>query len=92
MIPSRLRIESSPAAALLKTADKTWSLRQKNTSNALIILKPSTASQASAEISQPGINAIATVHETIELVPESSDSAPVPAPKGKWHERFGRSR
>ncbi|KUI53760.1 hypothetical protein VM1G_03843 [Cytospora mali] len=83
--PPALRLEPSPTAGLLKTPDdKTWSLRQKNTSNALILLRAS---------GQQTLDAVATVHETVELVPEASAAAvPVVAAKGKWHERFGKTR
>lgn len=91
--PPPLRLEPSPTAGLLKTPDnKTWSLRQKNTSNALILL------QASGTGSVPGqdsanVSTIATLHETVELVPEAeSAAAPVVAAKGKWHEKFGKTR
>jgi sister chromatid cohesion protein DCC1 len=40
-----------------------------------------------------GLGAIATVHETIELVPETGDAkAPATVARGKWHERFARGR
>ncbi|ROW14065.1 hypothetical protein VPNG_04187 [Cytospora leucostoma] len=83
--PPILRLEPSPTAGLLKTPDnKTWSLRQKNTSNALILLQ-------AAE--QGGLDAVATVHDTTELVPEAeAAAAPVVAARGKWHERFGKTR
>lgn len=87
-----LTLESSPTAGLLKTADKTYSLRQKNTSNALILLSVAEQQQDSTKFPEAGLAAIATVHDTIELVAESRDTAPVPAAKGKWHERFGKSR
>jgi len=38
-----------------------------------------------------GMGAIATVHETVELVLEAGE-APAPRAKGKWHERFGKGR
>lgn len=91
--PPALRLEPSPTAGLLKTPDnKTWSFRQKNTSNALILL------QASGPGSGPGsdsaaLSTVATLHETVELVPEAeSAAAPVVAAKGKWHEKFGKTR
>lgn len=91
--PPTLRLEPSPTAGLLKTPDnKTWSLRQKNTSNALILL------QASGPGPSPGqdsaaLSTVATLHETVELVPEAeSAAAPVVAAKGKWHEKFGKTR
>ncbi|KKY38612.1 hypothetical protein UCDDA912_g01449 [Diaporthe ampelina] len=87
--PPTLRLEPSPTAGLLKTPDnKTWSLRQKNTSNALILLQASGPGQESAALST-----VATLHETVELVPEAeSAAAPVVAAKGKWHEKFGKTR
>lgn len=87
--PPALRLEPSPTAGLLKTPDnKTWSLRQKNTSNALILLQASGTGQDPAALST-----VATLHETVELVPEAeSAAAPVVAAKGKWHEKFGKTR
>lgn len=90
--PPALRLEPSPTAGLLKTPDnRTWSLRQKNTSNALILL------QASGPGTGPGgatvLSTVATLHESVELVPEAeSAAAPVVAAKGKWHEKFGKTR
>ncbi|KAK4152347.1 hypothetical protein C8A00DRAFT_34990 [Chaetomidium leptoderma] len=102
--PPTLTLHPSPTAALLKTPSKTYSLRQKNTSNALILLAP-TSSNSSSSSSNPSaqknnnggppgsLSTIATVHETIELVPEA-EAAAVAAPKakGKWHEKFSRGR
>lgn len=83
--PPTLRLESTPTAGLLRTPDaKTWSMRQKNTSNALILLQAT---------NEQTLNAIATVHETVELVPEAeSAAAPTIAARGKWHEKFGKTR
>jgi hypothetical protein len=51
-----------------------------------------------------GLTAIATVHETIELVPVAETDvaggggagaggeAGLPKARGKWHEKFGRGR
>ncbi len=84
-----MTITSSDTAALLKTPDKTYSLRQKNTSNSLVLLSP-----AGDELATPSVKAIATVHETIELVPEggSEVTTPATAARGKWHELFGKGR
>ncbi|KAL2267283.1 hypothetical protein VTJ83DRAFT_4560 [Remersonia thermophila] len=124
--PPTLTLHPSPTAALLKTpAGKTYSLRQKNTSNALILLEPTTittttgttagTSPAGGSDSDPsgleaaavpttGLRAIATVHETIELVAEAdggggeaaggagAGAAATAKPRGKWHERFARGR
>ncbi|KAB5540365.1 hypothetical protein GE09DRAFT_1062107 [Coniochaeta sp. 2T2.1] len=117
--PVSLTLTSSPTAALLKTPNKTYSLRQKNTSNALILLSPSATNpnpttststattdttthtspmQEDTEVegmpdTTPGLNAIATVHETIELVPQGDNAAaPAKVAKGKWHERFAKGR
>ncbi|KAK1755595.1 hypothetical protein QBC47DRAFT_380741 [Echria macrotheca] len=92
--PPTLTLHSTPTAAILKTPAgpnanaKTYSLRQKNTSNALMLLEPTDPADSN---STTGIRAIATVHETIELVPEEGE-APAPRARGKWHERFGKGR
>ncbi|KAL2167036.1 hypothetical protein VTG60DRAFT_1832 [Thermothelomyces hinnuleus] len=96
--PPTLTLHPSPTAALLKTPSSTYSLRQKNTSNALILLAPSSASsgETAGDGLPPaavGLNTIATLHETIELVPEGGNTAtPAPKARGKWHEKFGRGR
>ncbi|CRK36073.1 hypothetical protein BN1708_006922 [Verticillium longisporum] len=77
--------EEASTAQLSVPGGKTYALQQKNTSNALHILSPST------DDSVPGLASVATVHEIIELLPE----APGPEArgnKGKWHERFGKNR
>ncbi|KAK2068362.1 hypothetical protein P8C59_003003 [Phyllachora maydis] len=81
--PPVLSLHASPTAALLRAGPATtYALRQKNTSNALVVLAPAPAT--------PGLHAVATVHETIELVAETAGSA-APA-RGRWHERFARGR
>ncbi|KAK0715513.1 hypothetical protein B0H67DRAFT_537934 [Lasiosphaeris hirsuta] len=97
--PPKLTVTPSSTAALLKTPDgKTYSLRQNNTSNALILLSPN---QSPSVVPVPGAEteawpvggglcAVATVHETIELVPEAA--APAAKARGKWHEKFGKGR
>jgi hypothetical protein len=37
------------------------------------------------------LRAFATVHETIELIPEEGD-VPAAPKRGKWHERFAKGR
>ncbi|KAL2121255.1 hypothetical protein VTJ04DRAFT_5282 [Mycothermus thermophilus] len=107
--PPTLTLHPSPTAALLKTPatttapGKTYSLRQKNTSNALILLQPATTASANTAVDQesetpagPGLHLISTIHETIELVPEAEGGAKAgseaPKPRGKWHEKFARGR
>ncbi|KAI0433606.1 hypothetical protein F5Y09DRAFT_298287 [Xylaria sp. FL1042] len=89
--PPELRLESSTTSAVLKCGSQSWALRQKNTSNALILLKSSDVTVMSAQIPQPGLKAVSTIHDTIELVPESTDR-PIPVAKGKWHEKFAKGR
>ncbi|OAQ90055.1 Sister chromatid cohesion protein DCC1 [Purpureocillium lilacinum] len=88
-----LTLESADSSAVLKTADKSYAIRQKNTSNALFLLSPAT----SPSDPQPCLSIISTIHETVELdaVSESPISrAPLKdtGSKGKWHERFGKNR
>ncbi|KAL6862883.1 hypothetical protein ACO1O0_003122 [Amphichorda felina] len=92
--PPVLTLESSDTAALLRTPNKIYALRQKNTSNGLILLKPHTPDSSTPEL---GLAAFSTIHETVELqaVSEASLGGPDGKPasaKGKWHERFGRNR
>ncbi|KAM0512453.1 hypothetical protein ACHAPE_008776 [Trichoderma viride] len=92
--PPVLTLESSETSALLKSPDRTYSLRQKNTSNSVILLSPLDSSTAS----NPGIAAISTIHETVELelVPEHAAAASGQlkntGSRGKWHEMFGKGR
>ncbi|CAK7244372.1 MAG: hypothetical protein STHCBS139747_005910 [Sporothrix thermara] len=104
---------SADGLARLRAAGRTYALRQKNTSNALVLLKTTGATAAAAEpassgggdidasdldLARPAVSAIATVHETVELVEEKEPAAseapkPAAAPaRGKWHEKFGRTR
>ncbi|KAJ1331798.1 sister chromatid cohesion protein DCC1 [Microdochium nivale] len=93
--PPIITIESSSASAVLKTASHSWGLRQKNTSNALILLQAeapaSVEASSAAEMPVPRLKAISTLHDTIELVTEPSATA-VPTTRGKWHEKFAKGR
>ncbi|KAI1104064.1 hypothetical protein F4804DRAFT_308128 [Jackrogersella minutella] len=87
-----LTIESSTNSAILKSGTQSWGLRQKNTSNALILLKSSDGTNTpSSQMPQPNLKAIATIHDTIELVSEPTEKA-APVARGKWHEKFARGR
>ncbi|KAF7869970.1 hypothetical protein EAF04_004754 [Stromatinia cepivora] len=79
---------------------KTYILRQKNTSNPLMILSPSTTQineedDPSSFIPQPSITRIASVEDTIELI-EKEDGQErekeKPVKVNKWHEKFAKSR
>ncbi|KAG9254295.1 uncharacterized protein F5Z01DRAFT_636372 [Emericellopsis atlantica] len=85
--PPSLKLETGDDSALLKAGGKTWALRQKNTSNALILMRPH---------GDNGLAAMSTVHEIVELDAVKEDkpegqAAPLSA-KGKWHEKFGKKR
>ncbi|KAL6872810.1 hypothetical protein J3F83DRAFT_731076 [Trichoderma novae-zelandiae] len=88
-----LTLESSETSALLKTPDRTYSLRQKNTSNSVMLLSPSISPTSQDQ----GIAAISTIHETVELelVPQAvATGGPLKntGSRGKWHEKFGKGR
>ncbi|CAJ2502046.1 Uu.00g048990.m01.CDS01 [Anthostomella pinea] len=89
--PPVLTLESSENSAVLKSGTQSWGLRQKNTSNALILLRPSESTQPSWQIPETALKAVATVHDTIELVSEPSGKA-APVARGRWHEKFARGR
>jgi sister chromatid cohesion protein DCC1 len=62
-----------------------------------MILVPSSLAASPHDMPVAGVQVIATVHETFELVVEPEAGAAVPAQKntgskGKWHEKFGRGR
>ncbi|KAL6694145.1 hypothetical protein J3F84DRAFT_378701 [Trichoderma pleuroticola] len=88
-----LTLESSETSALLKTPERTYSLRQKNTSNSVILLSPTP---------DQGIAAVSTIHETVELelAPQAAAAAGASSggplkntgSRGKWHEMFGKGR
>ncbi|RMJ18665.1 hypothetical protein BHE90_002773 [Fusarium euwallaceae] len=92
-----LTLESSDTSALLKTPSKTYALRQKNTSNAFMLLSPTPSTPENPE---QGISIVSTIRETVELevVPDktagtsSGTTKSLGGAKGKWHERFGRNR
>ncbi|KAH6957620.1 hypothetical protein BKA56DRAFT_602237 [Ilyonectria sp. MPI-CAGE-AT-0026] len=90
-----LTLESSDTSALLKTPNKTYALRQKNTSNALMLLAPRPA----PDFLEQAVAIVSTIRETVELeaVPDKAPSAvsgglKSTGSKGKWHERFGKNR
>ncbi|KAI1814645.1 hypothetical protein GGS20DRAFT_547227 [Poronia punctata] len=89
--PPELRLVPSTTSAVLKCGTRSWGLRQKNTSNALILLRPESITPESAQVPESGLKMISTIHDTIELVPEPTDK-PVSTVKGKWHERFAKGR
>ncbi|OAA57068.1 Sister chromatid cohesion protein DCC1 [Niveomyces insectorum RCEF 264] len=102
-------LASVDGQARLHTGGRTYALRQKNTSNALLLLRAGPVADpgnaggdaASDAAVVPGLTAVATLHETVELLEEAaagttgSAAAPRPAAttaRGKWHEKFGRTR
>lgn len=90
---SSLKLDSTDTSAVLKSPHKTYALRQKNTSNAIVLIEP----HASSDGPDAGLGAVATIHETVELdhVQEPNPSVgPLKhtGSKGKWHEKFGRGR
>ncbi|KAI1853381.1 hypothetical protein JX265_000123 [Neoarthrinium moseri] len=89
--PPTLSLESSSTSAVIKHGDKSWGMRQKNTSNALILLRPAETTTDSSHIPEVGLKAVATIHDSVELVSEAAASV-APAARGKWHEKFARGR
>ncbi|KAK7958337.1 hypothetical protein PG996_010224 [Apiospora saccharicola] len=94
--PPVLKLESSAASAVVKHGNQTWGLRQKNTSNALILLAPAPSASSTGEDSdQPAateLKAISTIHDSVELVLDTTGETAKPVARGKWHEKFARTR
>lgn len=90
--PNRMTLQHTDTAALLVTPNQSYSLRQKNTSNALILLKPHQPDTTSPE---QGMAAVSEIHEFVELDPVKEHekvAQKASVAKGKWHERFGKTR
>ncbi|OBT77345.1 hypothetical protein VF21_03456 [Pseudogymnoascus sp. 05NY08] len=92
--------------ALLSTPTGTYRLQQKNTSNPLMLLRPSFSTEAGAEgangadgadsgVGCASVCVVARIEDTLELLPydaAADAAAPVKAKAGKWHEKFAASR
>ena len=71
-------------------------MRQKNSSNPIMILQPSTTSPTEEDdadrfIPQPSVTVISKIDDTIELI--LLEDQPKAAPKvNKWHEKFAKTR
>ncbi|TVY27294.1 hypothetical protein LHYA1_G003372 [Lachnellula hyalina] len=87
---------TTPGYAILCSGDKKYQMRQKNTSNPIMILQPSStfpteADDAASFIPVPSITAIAKIEDTIELIVQEAE-AKAPPKVNKWHEKFAKSR
>ncbi|KAF7903204.1 uncharacterized protein EAF01_006253 [Botrytis porri] len=87
---------------------KIYLLRQKNTSNPLMLLSPSTHLSSPSTTPQPSITRIGSISDTIELIEkeeevisgEANDKEKEPkvtkktatGKVNKWHEKFAKSR
>lgn len=87
---------TTPGYAILSSGDKKYQMRQKNTSNPIMVLQPSTtfpteADDATNFIPAPSVTTISKIEDTIELIVQEVE--PKAAPKvNKWHEKFAKSR
>ncbi|EKD12382.1 sister chromatid cohesion protein Dcc1 [Drepanopeziza brunnea f. sp. 'multigermtubi' MB_m1] len=101
--PPTLTITSStsaPSYAILTHGTNKYQMRQKNTSNPLLILQPSRTGptpvdDADGFVSQPSVTAVAKIEDTVELILQE-EAGPGEKKKdakvNKWHEKFARSR
>ncbi|KFY88423.1 hypothetical protein V498_06804 [Pseudogymnoascus sp. VKM F-4517 (FW-2822)] len=86
--------------ALLSTPEGTFRLQQKNTSNPLMLLRPSISTEADCDGGDGGVGCasvcvVARIEDTLELLPydaAADAAAPLKAKVGKWHEKFAASR
>ncbi|KAI9053130.1 hypothetical protein LZ554_003397 [Drepanopeziza brunnea f. sp. 'monogermtubi'] len=91
---------TTPSYAILTHGTNQYQMRQKNTSNPLLILQPSRtgpthADDADGFVSQPSVTAVAKIEDTLELIlqEEAGPGAKKKEAKvNKWHEKFARSR
>lgn len=71
-------------------------MRQKNTSNPIMILQPSRAfptesDDAETFIPVPSVTTVSKIEDTIELILQEAEAKAVPK-VNKWHEKFAKSR
>ncbi|KAH8795030.1 hypothetical protein F5882DRAFT_449102 [Hyaloscypha sp. PMI_1271] len=95
-VTSSAATETTPGYAMLSYGEKRYQMRQKNTSNPILVLKPSStgpteADDASTFIPVPSITAIAKIEDTIELILQEGEGK-APPKVNKWHEKFAKSR
>ena len=88
----------TPGPALLNTGMRSYQMRQKNTSNPIMLLKPSLTGPTETDdpatiIPQPSVCTIAKIEDTIELILQDLETAEKAPPKvNKWHEKFAKGR
>jgi sister chromatid cohesion protein DCC1 len=92
-IQTSLATENATEFAMLCVGDKKYQMRQKNTSNPIMILQPATTFPSEEDdvdrfIPQPSITTISKIGDTIELIPVSDQ----PTKKSKWAEKFSKTR
>ncbi|KAF4632104.1 hypothetical protein G7Y89_g6021 [Cudoniella acicularis] len=91
--PPTLTITSSPATAttlgyaILGSGDKKYQMRQKNTSNPIMILQPSTTTPTEADdalnfIPAPSVTTISKIEDTIELILQEEQAKAPPKLEG----------
>jgi len=91
---------TTPAYAILNSGEKNHHIRQKNTSSPIMIIQPSSTGPTKSDdpatfISVPSICCIASIEDTLELVPQDSETAAAaaaPLKVNKWHEKFAKGR
>ena len=73
-------------------------MRQKNTSNIIMILQPSSTDPIESDdpstfIPRPSVCSVAKIEDTIELIEQEPEGPAKAPPKvNKWHEKFAKSR
>ncbi|KAH8651612.1 hypothetical protein BGZ60DRAFT_388345, partial [Tricladium varicosporioides] len=87
---------TTPGYAILRSGNKKYQMRQKNTSNPIMVLQPSTTSPAEGDdletfIPALSVSAISKIEDTIELILQE-EQANAPPKVNKWHEKFAKDR
>ena len=88
----------APGNALLNTGTKSYQMRQKNTSNPIMLLKPSSTGPTETDdpatfIPESSVCTIAKIEDTIELILQDLETAErAPLKINKWHEKFAKGR
>lgn len=97
-LPYSLKLETEPTTSLALLATPSglkYRVQQKNSSNHILILQPTTTRPslpgARLENEEPAITTISKIQDTLELLPYVAEEFKEKK-VNKWHEKFAKTR
>lgn len=95
--PRSLQLETDPktSLALLSTPGLKYRVQQKNSSNKILILNPTTTRSSipnmTLDTEEPAVTIISKIEDTLELL-EYKEEDVKEKKVNKWHEKFAKGR